>query len=98
MFIIRHKDVIITIFRQNGTEGKYFNLYRAGTALLLGLGLILIEAYIVMVIKDYSAVRLGTIGQFLTVWVINSLLVFAILTDIKQWLSKRGKTELQHEL
>lgn len=74
------------------------NLYRAGTALLLGLGLILIEAYIVMVMKDYSAVRLGTISQFLTVWVINALLVFAILTDIKQWLSKRGNTELQHEL
>lgn len=98
MFKNRHKDVIITIFRQTETEGKYFNLYRAGTALLLGLGLILIEAYIVMVIKDYSAVRLGTIGQFLTVWVINSLLMFAILTDIKQWLSKRGNTELQHEL
>ncbi|KEF36672.1 hypothetical protein M670_04089 [Schinkia azotoformans MEV2011] len=74
------------------------DLYRAGAALLLGLGLILVEAYIVMVIKDYSAVRLGTIGQFLTVWIINSLLAFAILTDIKQWLSKRDNTDLQHEL
>jgi len=73
-------------------------LFRAGTAMLLGLGLILVEAYIVMEIKNYSTMNLGTVGQFITVWVINALLVFAIMTDIKNWLSKREDSELQSEI
>lgn len=73
-------------------------MFRAGTSMLLGLGLILVEAYIVMVIKNYSTMNLGTAGQFVTVWVINALLVFAIMTDIKNWLSKREDTELQSEI
>ncbi|WP_458414455.1 hypothetical protein ACNQFZ_06200 [Schinkia sp. CFF1] len=73
-------------------------MYRAGTSLLLGLGLIFVEAFIVMVLKDDSTLKLGTNLQFLSVWVINILLVFSILTDIKNWLSKRENPEIQGEL
>jgi len=73
-------------------------LFRAGSALLLGLGLILVEAFIVMEIKNYDTIKLGTNGQFITVWLINSLLAFAILTDIKNWLTKHEKREFQHDL
>lgn len=73
-------------------------MYRAGTSLLLGLGLIFVEAFIVMVLKDDSTMKLGTNLQFVSVWVINTLLAFAILTDIKNWVSKRKNPEIQSEL
>ncbi|HHY74421.1 MAG TPA: hypothetical protein GX497_14595 [Bacillus bacterium] len=74
------------------------NLYRAGTSLLLGLGLIFLEAFIIMELKDYSVMKLGTTPQFISVWIINSFLVFAILTDIKNWMSTRENPKMQSEL
>lgn len=70
-------------------------LVRAGIAMLVGLVLIMVEAFIVMKLKNYSTIRLGTISQFMTVWVMNFLLVLAILNDFKNWLSSKSQTKPQ---
>lgn len=55
--------------------------------------LVFIEAYIVLLIKGYETIELGSIGPFISVWAMNFFLLFTILTDVKMYLEEKKENE-----
>jgi archaellum biogenesis protein FlaJ (TadC family) len=72
-------------------------MVRFSTALILGVVLVIVEAMIVMLIKNDNAAYLGTINQFITVWAMNFFFVYTILTHIKMWHENREESGTQTE-
>lgn len=64
-------------------------MIRMATASVFGFVLIVIESFIVMKWKGYTAIQFGDMGQFVSVWAMNFFLVFAMLTHFKMWLESR---------
>ncbi len=72
-------------------------MLRFSAAFVMGFVLIVVEAMIVMKIKNYTSIYFGSIEQLVGVYMMNFFLVFVILTDIKRWIEKREEAKAQME-
>jgi antibiotic biosynthesis monooxygenase (ABM) superfamily enzyme len=70
-------------------------LLRFAISLIMGFVLIVVEAMIVMKLKNYTAIDLSNIQQMVGVYAMNFFLVFAILTDVKRWLENQEESTTQ---
>lgn len=68
-------------------------MMRMAASSVLGFVLVVIETFIVMKIKGYTAIYFDDMSQFVNVWAMNFFLVFTMLTQFKMWLDNRSGGE-----
>ncbi|MGG5252189.1 hypothetical protein ACQYAD_01420 [Neobacillus sp. SM06] len=56
---------------------------------VLGFILLYIESVIVMQLKGMGTIEFGGIAPFINVWAMNFFFVFAILTQVGNWIENR---------
>jgi hypothetical protein len=64
-------------------------MIRIGASIVLGCLLLMLQSSIVMKLNGYENIMfLSSIG-LLSVWLLNAVFSFSILTQIKPWITKR---------
>ncbi|MFS0862537.1 hypothetical protein [Fredinandcohnia sp. 179-A 10B2 NHS] len=73
-------------------------MIRTGAAAFLSVFLLIIEGFIVMKIKNYTAIQFDNMPLLLSVLAMNFFLAFSILTHIKMWMDNKSvdETEAEH--
>jgi hypothetical protein len=69
--------------------------------LVAGMGgffLVFIEAYIILILKDYQTIDFGGISPFVSIWSMNFFLLFSILTHVQPWIEERMATSKDYPL
>jgi hypothetical protein len=66
-----------------------FEMVKAAVAGALGFVLLFIESMIVIKLKGLETIDFGGIAPFVNVWAMNFFFVFAILTQVTNWIENR---------
>jgi hypothetical protein len=66
-----------------------FEMVKAAVAGVLGFVLLFIESMIVIKLKGLETIDFGGIAPFVNVWAMNFFFVFAILTQVTNWIENR---------
>ncbi|WP_078549874.1 hypothetical protein [Litchfieldia alkalitelluris] len=72
-------------------------MLRFAISFILAFVLIVVEAMIVMKLKNYAGIDLSNIQLLVGVYAMNFFLVFAILTDVKRWIENQEESDTQIE-
>lgn len=64
-------------------------MVKAAVAGVLGFVLLFIESMIVIKLKGLETIDFGGIAPFVNVWAMNFFFVFAILTQVTNWIENR---------
>lgn len=72
-------------------------MIRIGLASVLGFVLFYIESLIVMHLKGSQTIEFGEMAPFINIWAMNFFFVFAISTQIWNWLQNKGLVENEDE-
>ncbi|WP_313799818.1 hypothetical protein [Cytobacillus sp.] len=59
-----------------------------------GFILVFVEAYIVLLLKNYQTIDFGGIGPFISIWAMNFFLLFTIFTHLKLWYEEREQEKM----
>ena len=64
-------------------------MYHFSFAAVISFILIIVESFIVMAIKNNSAIYFGGMEAFISIWAMNFFLAYAVLNHVKLWYQNR---------
>ncbi len=72
-------------------------MIRIGASAVIGFLLLVLQAMIVMKLNGYQAIMFTSSVGILSVWLLNAVLSFCILTQLKPWYDKHMNNAAEPE-
>jgi hypothetical protein len=73
---------------ENG--GGWVRMIKIGLSGVVSFILLYIESLIVMQLKGMQTIEFGDMTSFINVWAMNFFFVYAICTQIENWIQNKG--------